>query len=91
MVTPATTFTPETSVDLDQTALEAAAEVWAMLETAALLPASAETRAELAVARRGFRTQLEQLEITEQMLCHHLRAKLAPAEASEGRPPLAPS
>lgn len=91
MVTPATAFPPETSVDLDQTAFEAAAEVWAMLETAALVPASAETRAELAAARQVFRTQLEQLEITEQMLCHHLRAKLAPAEPPEDRPPLAPS
>jgi hypothetical protein len=84
MVTTGTAFLPETSVDLGQTALEAAAEIWVLLEAAELMPTSAETQAELLSARRDFRDRLEQLEITEQMLCHHLKAKVAPTEPPGG-------
>jgi hypothetical protein len=79
-------------MDLDQVALEAAADVWAFLEASALMPASTETRAVQAAARQSFREQLVQLQITEQMLCHHLKAKLGRVEPPEGEwPPLASS
>lgn len=90
MVTPGTAFQSDTSVDLDQAAFEAAAELWVLLEGAEPMPMSTETRKDLDAARRSFQDWIATLEITEQMLCHHLRARLAPPGPSTASPPDGP-
>jgi len=75
MVPPCTAAQPEAlSIELDQEALEAAAEIWALIEVAEMVPASADTRRGLEAARGALQVRLGLLGLDEEELRRHLMA-----------------
>ena len=72
----------------DDQLLDSAASSWALLETAALLPATTETREALATARRSLQRQLDAVGLdATQLRKHWERQHFAPPDRRSGVPP----
>lgn len=72
----------------DDQLLDSAATSWAVLQAAALLPATTDTRETLDTARRSLQRQLDALGLDEDQLREHLqRQHSAPPDRGTGVPP----